>query len=128
MGEKKIPDWDRLWSDFTQEELRLNLVNGSSVSNKAPNFEREQENVPLIGKGKVKKGSSKGPSSKGEKKKDLAKVKCYGCHNFCHYVNDFPLRKKKGNKQVVALADAYDLSIRIKKEFALIDCMSSSTL
>lgn len=42
------------------------------------------------GKNKAKKGSNKGSNSKGDKNKDLSKVKCYGCHEFGHYVNNFP--------------------------------------
>jgi len=34
--------WDRLWSQFTQEELRLSLVSGSSSSNnKTSNIEKK---------------------------------------------------------------------------------------
>lgn len=54
-GPDKLPDLDRLWSDFSQEELRLNLVNATTSSSKAPKVEREQENVTLARKGKVKK-------------------------------------------------------------------------
>ena len=87
----------------------------------------EQENVALAGKGKAKKGSSKGSNSQSEKKKkDLSKVKCFGCHEYGHYVSDFPERKK-AKKQVAASASAEDLSTRMEDEFALIACMVSST-
>jgi len=59
--------------------------------------------MTLVGKEKVKKGSNKGEKNK----KDLSKVKCYGCHEFGHYVNDYPHYKKKGKKQVAASVDAY---------------------
>ncbi|KAH9326462.1 hypothetical protein KI387_006640, partial [Taxus chinensis] len=44
-GRDTLPSWDRLWSDFTQEELRLSLVNGAN--NKSQKSEVEQENVAL---------------------------------------------------------------------------------
>ena len=48
-----------------------------------------------MGKGKPKKGSSTGSNSHSEeKKKGLSKVKCFGSHEFGHYVNDFSERKK----------------------------------
>ena len=120
-----MPSWDQLWSDFTQEELRLSLVSGTS--SKSHKSEAEQENVALAGKGKAKKGSSKGSNPQGEKKKkDLSKVKCYGCHEFGHYVSDCPQRKK-GKKQTTASASADELSSRMEDEFALIACMVSST-
>ena len=75
-GRDTLPGWDRLWSDFTQEEFRLSLVN---EANKSQKNEVEQENVSLAGKGKAKKGSSTGSNSQSEKKKkDLSKVKCFG--------------------------------------------------
>ena len=87
----------------------------------------EQENVALAGKGKAKKGSSKGSNSQSEKKKkDLSKVKCFGCHKFGHYVSDCPERKK-GKKQVAASASAEELSNRMEDEFTLIAFMVSST-
>ena len=55
------------------------------------------ENMALAGNGKAKKRSSKGPNPKGEKK-DLSKVKCYGCHEFNHYVNNCLQRKKTEKK------------------------------
>ena len=123
-GRDTLPSWDRLWTDFTQEEFRLSLVNGANKSQKS---EVEQENVALAGKGKAKKGSSKGTNSQSEKKKkDLSKVKCFGCHEYGHYVSDCPERKK-AKKQVAASASAEDLSTRMEDEFALIACMVSST-
>ena len=107
-----MPSWDRLWSDFSQEELRLSLVSGSSTSNnKTPKVGKEQENVALVGEGKTKKGSSKGSGPKVEKKKkDPSEVKCYGRHEFGHYVSDCHHRKKKGKKKETTSANAYELS------------------
>ena len=34
-GQDTLPSWDRLWSDFTQEEFRLSLVNGANKSQKS---------------------------------------------------------------------------------------------
>lgn len=112
-GRYTLPSWDQLWSNFTQEELRLSLVNGAN--NKSQKSEAEHEN--LVGKGKAKKGY-------------LLKIKCYGCHEFGYYVSDWLERKKndkKGRKQVAASASADELSNRMEDEFALIACMVSST-
>ena len=86
----------------------------------------EQENISLAEKGKANKGSSKGSNSQSKKKKDPSKVKCFGSHEFGHYVSDNPERKKD-TKQVAASASAEELSSRMEDEFALIACMVSST-
>jgi hypothetical protein len=56
VAREKIPIWERLWNDFTQEELRV----GSSQASQ-PKVE-DEENLALVGKGKTKakKGSSWG--------------------------------------------------------------------
>ena len=86
----------------------------------------EQDNIALAGKGKAKKGSSTGSNSQSEKKKDLSKVKCFGCHEYGHYVSDCPERKK-AKKQVATSTSAEEFSNRMEDEFALIACLVSST-
>ena len=80
-GGDTLLDWDCLWSDFTQGELRLNLAEGTiSCNNKESKVEKEEEeNMVLLIKGKAKKGPSQGHNSKGgeKKRKDLPKDKCF---------------------------------------------------
>jgi hypothetical protein len=56
VAREKLLNWERLWDDFTQEELRI----GSSQASQ-PKVE-DEENLALAGKGKTraKKGSSWG--------------------------------------------------------------------
>lgn len=64
----KLPDWERLWRDFTHEELRLNLVEGNTNSSRGLKVEKkEDENVALATKRKAKQGPSQGQGSKGGK-------------------------------------------------------------
>lgn len=66
IGRDKLPDWECLWSDFTQEELRLSLVEASSSSGKGAKVEKEEENLALAsksGKAKGKKGQGEAESS-----------------------------------------------------------------
>jgi hypothetical protein len=80
-GREKLPDWEQLWSDCMQEEIRKQTRSGSHVKQDV-----DEENFALAGKGgkvKGKKGSRGAESSlrgQGKPKKDLNKVKCFECH------------------------------------------------
>lgn len=97
-----LPGWDRLWVDFTQEEMTLALVESNirSSKSKGPKSVKDKENVALASKGKAKKGPILGQSSKVEekKKKDFSKIKCFKCGEFGHYSTQCP-KKKKEKKQ-----------------------------
>jgi hypothetical protein len=85
----------------------------------------DKENVALAAKSKkkTKKGSKGGAKSKGERKKDMNKVKCFACHKMWHYAGQCPNKKKK---QVAASAEVEEFSTKFKKEFSLLVCLSSS--
>jgi hypothetical protein len=91
----------------------------------------DEENLALAGKGKFrgKKGPSGGQTSKGEKKKDFSKVKCFACHKPGHFASQCP-NKKKGNKKSQMAASAStevdEFAARFENEFSLIACLSSS--
>jgi hypothetical protein len=67
---EKLLDWESLWDDFTQEELRVATSQVNQLKSE------DEENLALAGKGKFrgKKGPSGGQISKGEKKKDFCKI------------------------------------------------------
>ena len=81
VGRENLPDWERLWDDFVQEETRRGLVQGSTSQRGA-----DDEDVALAAKGKKKKGPKKGGAKQQQQqgqqsgqKKDLSKIKCYAC-------------------------------------------------
>ena len=48
-GRDKLPDWERIWSDLVQEEIRRNIRDGvTSITD-------EEEECDLVGKGKKAK-------------------------------------------------------------------------
>jgi hypothetical protein len=81
VGREHLPDWSRLWDDFTQEEIR----EGSQSSGQKANG--VDEDVSLATKGKGKK--------KGNSGRDLSKVRCYCCNKLGHLASQCPERKKK---------------------------------
>lgn len=109
-GREKIPIWERLWSDLVQEEIKQNIRDGTSSKGE------DEEKLSLAGKekkGKGLKSHSKLESSKGGKKKDLSKIKCFYCHEFMHHATKCPHKKarKKTSRGGVgeALASQFDL-------------------
>jgi hypothetical protein len=61
VAREKLPDWERLWDDFTREELRLDATQASRPKSE------EEENVALH----VKKGSGARCSRRRRRRKRL---------------------------------------------------------
>jgi hypothetical protein len=85
VAQEKLPDWQRLWDDFVQEEIRIGHVGPSSSTHA-----EEEEGLALAGKAKDNK-KRKG----GKKNIDFSKVKCFQCHKMGHFASQCPKRKKK---------------------------------
>jgi len=83
VGREKLPNWSRLWDDFTQEEVRVTGEKGREGA--------AEENFALLlkGKGKSKKGS----------RIDISKVRCFACNEYGHYAAQCPNRKGTKEKE-----------------------------
>jgi hypothetical protein len=68
VGREDLPDWSRLWDDFTQEEIREGSQSSGQKTDGA------DENVALTAKSK----------KKGSFGRDLSKVGCYCCNQLGH--------------------------------------------
>jgi hypothetical protein len=125
VGREKMPTWERLWDDFTQEEIREGSQHGEQK-----NKSEAEDNLALAtkGKGKSKKNSVERTSSKqGSKKKfDTSKVKCFACHQLGHSSNQCPNKKGKPKKQMAAPTDMDAFAARFEDEFLLLACLSTS--
>lgn len=78
-GRENLPNWERLWGDCVQEEIRRWTRAGVLVKT------NDKENFAFVGKGGKAKGNKtqgKAESSQkgGKKKKDLSKIRCFSCH------------------------------------------------
>jgi hypothetical protein len=110
VGRENFPSWERLWDDFTQEEIR---EGSQSRDQEKAEDGVDEENVALVGK------------SKG-KKKDMNKVRCFACHKTDHYAGQCPNKKKvKKEAEVVASAATNEFAEKFE-EFSLMACLAGS--
>jgi hypothetical protein len=125
VGCEKMPSWESLWDDFIQEEI----LEGPQRGEKSKKCE-DEENLALASKskGKSKKNSVEGTSSKqGNKKKFYtSKVKCFACHHLGHFTSQCRNKKGKPKKQMDATTDMDAFAARFKDEFSLLACLSTS--
>jgi hypothetical protein len=124
VGREKMPTWERLWDDFTQEEIREGSQRGEYKKKMKTTLPWQQRD-----KGKSKKNSVEGTSSRqGNKKKfDTNKVKCFAWHQLGNFSSQCPNRKKgKPKKQMVATTDMDAFAARFEDEFSLLACLSTS--
>jgi hypothetical protein len=71
VAREKLPNRERLWDDFTQEELRVDATQASQPKSE------EEENVVVH----AKRSSGAGGS------RYMGKVKCFACHKIGHYAS-----------------------------------------
>jgi hypothetical protein len=110
----KLSEWQCLWDDFVQEEIRLGQSSGSSSSP----YIVDEEGLALASKGKGKK-------KKGGKKKniDFSIVKCFQCHKMGHFASQCS-EKKKNQPLMAASATVDEFSKSFEEDFCFIACLA----
>lgn len=123
---EKLPDWTRLWVDFTQKEIRESLISGGQHRDGGGDEELALAGQAEKSKGKSKQNQSGGGSSQGEgEKKDMSKVKCFTCHKYGHYFGQCPNKKKGKRKTSTTASTQMDELSEKFEEFALVSCLSA---
>jgi hypothetical protein len=118
VAREKLPEWQCLWDDFVQEEIRLGHSSGSSSSPHV--VDKEGLALASKGKGKKKKG--------GKKDIDFSKVKCFQCHKMGHVASQCPEKKKKNKPQMATFVEVEEFAKIFEEEFWFIASMASSTI
>jgi hypothetical protein len=112
VGREHLPDWSRLWDDFTQEEIQERSQSSEQKTN------RVDDNVSLIAKSK----------KKGSFRTKLSKVRCYCCNHSGHLASRCPERKKKTKlegPQTTATSTMEEFSSKYEREFSMVTLVSS---
>jgi len=118
-NQENMPNWEQLWSDLMQEEMRRNTRDGTSS--------KEVEDVfSLVNKAKKPKGK-KSQGEEGGKKMDMMKVNCFHYHKHGHYAKNFP-QKKACKKEPTIVAAGEALTSQFKIDFTLIACMANTVM
>jgi hypothetical protein len=116
VGREHLPDWGRLWDDFTQEEIQEGSQSSGEKGDGA-----DEENVALVTKRKSKKQGSSG--------KDLSKVRCFVCNQYAHLAAQCPERKKKKKEKEGPVAatttTVEEFADKFDREFSLFTLVSS---
>jgi hypothetical protein len=103
-GREALPTFDRLWTDCTQEELRLRNrgVEDSSEENHALALHTKKG-------GKFKRNfrqtfkGEKSSSNPGYQRRDVSEIQCFRCDKYGHIARNCPTRKK--GRQYASTAD-----------------------
>jgi hypothetical protein len=104
-GREQLPTFDRLWTDCTQEEIRL-------IARGVEDFPHDDNQALAL---HTKKGGrnkrnfsqtfkdEKTSSASGYQRKDMSKVQCFRCDKYGHIARNCPTRKKE--RQYASIVD-----------------------
>lgn len=90
-GRENVPNWERFWTDYIQEEIPRGTIEERSVTLW---MRRTLPDLAQACMAKGKKSQGEVESSQKGKKKDLSKIKFFHYHEFGHYDTNCPKRKK----------------------------------
>jgi hypothetical protein len=99
-GREDLPEFDRLWTDYTQEETKL-IARGVQDSHHDDNksldshAKRGRINRRSFSKAFKDKKTSAAPSN--EQRKDISRIRCFRCDKYGHIARNFPTRNKGDN-------------------------------
>jgi hypothetical protein len=105
-GRAELPTFDRIWTDCTQEEIKL-IARGVQDSphddNHSLDFHTNKGGRNRRSFSKAFKGKKTSSASGHDHRKDKSKIQCFRCEKYGHIVRDCLARKK--GRQLASTAD-----------------------
>ena len=105
-GRRDLPEFDRLWTDCTQEETRL-IARGVQDShhddNQALASHAKRGGRNRISFNKAFKDKKTSSASGYDHRKDKSKIQCFRCDKYGHFARNCPTRKR--GRQHASTAD-----------------------
>jgi hypothetical protein len=96
-GREDLPMFDRLWTDYTQEETRIidrGVQDSHHDDNQALSSHTKRGRKNRIIFGKSFKANQTSAALGHEHRKDISKIQCFRCDKYGHIARYFPTRKK----------------------------------
>jgi hypothetical protein len=112
-AKRKLPKFNKLWADYTQEEYRL-------ISNSKKNNDDENQKISSqVKKRKEKEKASSNNPKKLHHRKDASNIRCYICKEMGHYATQCPLKHEKGKKKYHAYIEYVEENKSKDEEYVL---------
>jgi hypothetical protein len=105
-GRAELPTFDRLWTNCTEEEIRLiarAVQDSPHDDNHALAFHTKKGGRNRRSFSKAFKGKKTSLASSHDHRKDKSKIHCFRCDKYGHIVRDCPTRKK--GRQLASTVD-----------------------
>jgi hypothetical protein len=95
-GREKLPTFDRLWTDCTEEELRLRNrgVDDSLDDNHALSLYTKKGGRFKRNFGQTFRYEKSPSTSSHNQRRDVSEIQCFRCDKYGHYARNCPTRKK----------------------------------
>jgi hypothetical protein len=92
---RKLPNFDKLWVDYTHEESRLADQHKRLIVDEEEDLTVQKNKRSSFRRNNKESNSVRVP----DKNKDVSKIKCYNCQKLGHFSYDCPQGKGKINNQ-----------------------------
>jgi hypothetical protein len=96
-GREKLPNFDCLWIECTQEEIKLGargVEDSPPDDNHALSLHKKKGGIFKRNFKKTFKDENTSLASSHDQRRDMSKIQCFKCDKYGHFARNLPTRKK----------------------------------